>query len=1012
MKFKLIIVFVFTLLCVLLQAQTKVVRGTVFDNNEALPGATVRIEGTQRGTATDANGKYIIIIPANMKTVLLNFSFLGKKTKSIKWNGEKILDVKLKDDAAQLKELVVTARPNINEIDIRSRTGSVLEVDMALVKSKPVASLGLALQGNLPGLQIINTGELGSKPQVRVRGTSSFRKGDLPNEPLYVLDGQVITPETFFTLNPEDIKGIKVLKDAAATALYGIKAANGVLEISSTRGFNIKRAVSYSMKTGITFRGEKSAPLMESKEKLELERLLENPVAPGYLYNEKYIRKTNPFNPNVDKLIERGRTIIDSLSQINTDWYRKLLHANIYQTHTLSMRGGDENTSYYTSLGFMYQGGQLKGNDHKRFSARISLDQQLDSNMVLGLSVNGSMGKTDTPNGSKYSALELVYKLNPYETEETKNLFSYPKMGYPDLFNQFKRVSTDKTVGATVSFNGKITPELEVSAVAGLTFLLNENLSIVPSTAFEERKSGIPPDERGKLTQSKNTTTTTTNNLRVTYNKIFGKHDITLGGNTDYYSTLIDNITLTGRGLFGNVMSAAGVDNSIDGISRARVGGQKELVRNVGFGVVAGYTFDQTYDFFATYKLDASSVLPKNKRNNTAWALGGGWDLKKYSFANAAKWLKSIKLRASYGYTASLQGVSPASTVPTFGYTNWGYDNVRGLQLLALPNLGLQAEKNIIYDYGVRASAGNTDVEVSIYKRTTYNALLEVPIPSSNGFVTQLRNVGTLKNSGLDVSLSQQLISTSDCLSRMRINLSYNQNKVIDLYGVPRIYTVNEEGAELPDYEVGQSIDALFGLNSQGINPKTGAPTFITHDGIERNVFYDFKREDFVYLGRTNPPVTGGIFYSLSYKNLEIDLDLYYTLGGKRKYAYNYVRTGADANFNAVKGQVDEMWFKEGDENKRYPSPFILDVGNKNLMLASTRTIASTDMIRLNSVSIRYRLPSVLMRKMDNIARYITCGLQAANLFTLKRFSEADPESGSIVAPLQPVLTLSLNVTL
>lgn len=1003
-------IFLFCLYTFATQAQTVILRGVVSDGREPLPGVVIRISQTNRGTVTDTNGRYTIVLPSATSHLSLTFSFIGKETKTILWKGEKEINVRLNDKSSQLDEVLIVARPNINEIDVRARTGSIAEVDIMRLKDKPAASLGLALQGNVPGLQIINRGELGQIPEVRIRGVSSLRRGDLANEPLYVLDGQVITSETFFSLNPEDIKDIKILKDAVATALYGTKAANGVLEITSTRGFNGERRISYHMKTGITFRGEQSAQMMNSREKLELERLLENPGAPGFLYSEKYIRRINPANPEVDKLIAKGAAVIDSLSQINTDWYKKLLRTNIYQQHTVSIRGGSDATSYYTSIGYTKQGGQLKGNDFQRISGRISLDQQLSPSAILGLSVNGAYSKTDTPNGSNYSVLELVYQLNPYETENSKELYSFPRRGYTDLFNQFSSTSMSKTLGVSVNLNYNITPELELAAVGGMDFLLKENLSITPPTAFEEVKAGNPINERGKLSQSKNSTTNTTLNVRVTYRKTLAKHNIVLGGNSDYYSTLNEQMSLSGRGLFGRATSAAAIDNSIDGINRVKVGGKKELTRTIGVGVLAGYTYGDIYDFFATYKLDASSVLPKNKRNNSAWALGAGLDLKQYPLLKRTGFLKALRLRMSYGYTASLQGVSPESTIATFQYSPTGYDYVRGLQLLALPNNHLRAEQNRIMDYGFRVSVAQTDIDVSFYRRTTRDALLEIPIASSTGFLTQWQNIGVMENKGVDITLSQQLFRTDNWLSRIRVNFSYNHNKVVSLYGAKRLYT--DPQAVIPDYEVGKPVNMIYGLNSQGINPLTGEPTFVNRDGQEVNLYYNFKREDFVPLGYSVPPMSGSIYFHLSYKNLELNMDFYYTLGGKRAYNFTYVRKESNVFYNAVRGQVEDMWFKPGDENKRYPSPFIISAGYQNLAYPTTRTIGSTDMIRLNNLSLQYKLSQSALKSFGGWLQFATIGLQGSNLFMLKRFAESDPESGNIVAPLQPVITLSLNVTL
>lgn len=212
------------------------ISGTVTDNHgQALPGATVRIKGTMQGTVTDTNGHYTLRGEWAMGDIVL-FTFIGMKEVSVKYTGQKVQDAAMQQDATDVSEVVVVARRNINEIDIRAKSGVVQRVDMERLNDKPMIDMSLALQGAVPGLIVTNTGDLGSKPQIRLRGNSSFRAGDTANEPLYVMDGQIISSDAFLTLNPADIEEIKVLKDAVACALYGVKAANGVIEITSQRG--------------------------------------------------------------------------------------------------------------------------------------------------------------------------------------------------------------------------------------------------------------------------------------------------------------------------------------------------------------------------------------------------------------------------------------------------------------------------------------------------------------------------------------------------------------------------------------------------------------------------------------------------------------------------------------------------------------------------------------------------------------------------------------------------------
>ena len=966
-------------------SKTVKLQGQVNDEaGEALPGVNVFIKGTTVGTVTDLDGNYSLVVPDVMGMEVV-FTFIGKKTKEIKYTGDRFMNVVLKDSYNEMDEVQVRARANVNEIDVRAKTGVVNEVDVRRMNNKPVLDMALALQGMAPGLIVTNKGDLGSKPEIRIRGTSSLREGDAANEPLYVLDGQVISSDAFLTLNPNDIKEIKVLKDAAACALYGIKAANGVLEITSQRGTAGKMVYSYSFSGGVTLRGRRGVDMMNSKEKLELERRLENTATPGYRYSEDYYRKYHANDPNLESLIARGQQVLDSLSRINTDWFKELLRNNFYQEHNLSARGGTEQTSFYASLNYSQQGGRIPGNDIKRVTARLSVDQEITPKLYASLSVNGGYSLTNTPNGTSYSPTDLVYQLNPYETKDVNaELVSFPGRTYADLFNQYSEESSDKRAGVSGSINFRGIEGLEIAAVAGIDYVLSEKLGITPPTAYSEITSGVPERERGKLTKDKNTTMNLSSNVRVTYNRAFGKHDLTLGANFDFYSDHYDNLGITGYGLTKKMQSASGVNQSIEGNRKPSFTSKNEKTAQLGIGVLAGYSWNNIYDLFGTYKSDASSILPSDKRWNSAWAVGAGWSLKNYPFLRDNGVLTELKLRASYGCTASLQGVSPSSAVATFQYSE---------------------------DAGISLGLWNrVTLNAGWYRRRTKDALLDVPIPASNGFTTLKRNIGILENSGIEGELYVKMVDRNNWRMSGRLNLAYNQNKVVDLYHTDCLYT--SEYDMVPSFEEGKSYDMIYGPVSLGINPMTGLPVFRGADGREIAATEKLTREDMVALGHSTPPYSGSFFYSVSYGNFDLDMDFYFVFGGKKAYSFSYVREVSNANYNAIKGQVENMWFQEGDDNKIYHRPYYSSAAVDNLKLyANSRTVGSSDYLRMSSLSLRYRLPYWLIEKTKNVIQYASVAFQASNLFTLTRYKESDPESGSLVGTQQPVFTLNLSVS-
>lgn len=1009
---KWVVAFTMTCSCFMSLAQSPgnyLLVGQVTDEaGEPLPGANVYMRGDiGNGTSTDANGYYSLELPGG-KDIIVEASFLGMKTTSIEYIGQAEQDFVLWPDDNMMMEAVVTGRQNINDVDIRAKAGVINVVDVKRMQDKPMIDMSLSLQGAAPGLVVTNRGDLGTKPEIRIRGNTSFREGDTANEPLYVLDGQVISSDAFMTLNPMDIADIKILKDAVACALYGTKAANGVIEITSVRGTNGETLVTYNFNGGVTMRGRRVVPMMDSAEKLELERLLKNPEAPGYLYSEDYYRRYYPNDPNLDQMIAEGQAVLDKLRQTNTDWFKTLLRNDFYQRHNLSVRGGNSKTSYYASANYSYQGGQIPGNDVSRFTGRISLDQAVGKRGYVSLSVNGGYSKADSPNGSSYSPSSLVYELNPYESPESGELWSYPNRTYDDLVYQYDRTSTEKRFGTTASINLEPLDGLQVDAVAGIDLVLSESLELIPSTAYEEINSGAAENERGRLTKAKNTNTNITTNVRVTYNKIIGKHDFTVGANTDYYWDDIDNMSLTGYGV-GTQKSAAAINQSLEGSRKVSTSNLHEKTAQVGIGVLGGYTFDETYDVFGTYKADASSILPKDKRWNAAWAVGAGWNVKSYF----KDWnpVSALRFKASYGRTANLAGVSPALAMATFSYLDDSYGDTRLLELMSLYNDSLKPEQTVSTEAGVSFGLFNVvSFDVGWYNRVTEDALLDVPIPSSNGFTTLKRNIGVLSNSGIEASVSARILDMNDLRLNLRFSIAYNENKVIDLYDGDRLYT--SEDAIIPDFEVGKAYDMLYGPISLGLDPMTGLPVFQGADGREIQADETLTRDDMVALGHSVPPYSGTINLSFTWKNLEFDADFYYVFGGVKQYAYSYVRYYDDANKNAVKGQVDNMWFKPGDQNKMYHTPFYSSSVIENLTAwPNSKSIGSSDYLRLSMLSLRYRLSEKQLEWTKGVVKYANVALQASNLFTVTRYRESDPESGSLVGQQQPIVTLSLSLS-
>lgn len=980
------------------------------EERNPLPGVSVRVEGSAAKAVTNDEGRYVLTGSWKEQSVI-RFDYLGFATQRITYRGQQMISPTMKPSTTEMKEVVVTARSNINAIDLRAKAGVVENVDVKRLQEKPMIDMALALQGAIPGLVVTNTGELGSDPKIRLRGNSSLRQGNATNEPLYVMDGQVISSETFYNLNPADIKAIKVLKDATACALYGVKAANGVLEITSQRGHAGAPTVNYSTNVGVTTRGRRGIKMMDSAEKLELERRLGNTETPGYRYSEDYYRKYLSGADNLEELIAQGQQKLDSLRGINTDWFDELLRNSIYHRHNLSIRGGSERTTYYLSTNYSYQGGRIEGNDKQRISARLNIDHKLGKIGYAMLGVSGGYSKTQTPNGTSNDPTSLIYQLNPYETK-TGQLWSYPGQTFSDLMNQYSAESTTKDVGANLNLTLTPLPGLDLAAVAGLDLVLDEGHQFTPSTAYSETHNGTAEEARGIYSKNKNTTTNLTANLRATYTHTFGDiHDLTASLNADYYDTNADGLSMTGYGV-GTINSAAAINQSLTGVRHTTVSAPRDKSRQIGFGAVVGYSLQSTYDLYATYKADASSVLPSDKRWNSAWAVGLGWTPTQYAFLKDNKVLTRLNLKASYGVTANLNGVSASSTTGVFAYSTTSYEGQRSLYLMSLYSKDLKPEQNKSLDLGLTADLfGRITFNLNYYNRRTVDALLDVPIPSSVGYTTLKRNIGELENRGIELGVSAKIIDNYDCRLSIGANMAYNDNKVISLYYTDKIYATDE--SLVPDYEVGKSYDMIYGPQSLGINPLTGYPVFLLPDGTEKQTTEALTQSDVVALGHLTPPYSGSMNVSFSYKSFDLDVDFYYVHGGVQRFNYSYVRDKDDANKNAVAGQVEKMWFSKGDENKTYWTPFYTSAtAEENIALyPNSRTVGKSDYLRLSLVSLRYRLPSRQLQRVLPFVKYASVGLQASNLYTWTSYNESDPESGTLAGTTQPVFTMNLNLT-
>ena len=982
-------------------AQTQKHTGSVINQHTKKPvqGAIITVIETKEIYITENDGTFSLESrnPTDILVSHLGFEDVYMTLKNASQ------DIYLNPTIEQLEELLIRCTNNINDIDVRNLTGSVVTLDMTKLSQRAELDMAKLLQGQVPGLTVNYGGELGKKPEIRIRGNASFNYNGSANEPLFVMDGIIISTETFLTLNPNDFTTIKVLKDAPATALYGIKAANGVIELTSKRGFDGKAIFNFSMKQGITLRGERPVEMMGTNEKLAFEERMEMLGTPGYQFSEKYLTKKYQNSPLLQAKLAEGNSMLDSLKQYNTDWFKELIKPNHFQSYNLSVRGGTSKNTYFYSLNYSKQGGRIPGNDIDHITARANLNYTITENFNLAINNSFGVATTTTENGMDNDPTSLAYLLNPYETKGSKTLYSFDNSrSYKDLTNQFYQKSTTKRFSSALVMQWDVLPELNISGVMGADYSLGEVHKRIYSRAYSQRDN--PVNAQGYLAEEDTKHFDYSSNIRASYQKQIGEHDFFIGINADYYLSNIKSLAASGYGLADDINSISGINNSLTGTYAPNNFGNKIKNAQLGFGAALGYTFHNTYDFYASIKKDGSSLLPSNNRWNNAWSTGIGWSPSEYAFFAKQALLTSLKLKASLGYTASMVGISPRDITTTYSNSNDFYGESRILQLLALPNKELRPQQtystNFTIDFGF---FNRFNLTTTLYNEVTKEAIVSVPIASSNGFKVYTKNIGEIENKGIEFMLNGDVLRFDNFKWNAAISMSYNANKVKKLYGADKIYLSDQ--SVIPEYEVGKPLGVIYGLLDNGVYPINGLPQYVDNDGNIINFNDRVSPNYFHNLGYSIAPYSGFINNYFNYKNWSLTVNINYSTGGKATYSKSYVRDSTNATKNAIAGQLDNMWFDVGDEDKLYPAKKLPSSVYDLYQYPTTKTVYKTDYIKINYVQIGYNITKNTF--INHYFKSLQVNLQADNMFTYR----SHKDKGSLNDVLQPILTFSLNAT-
>ncbi|MBU2651723.1 MAG: TonB-dependent receptor [Bacteroidetes bacterium] len=938
-------------------AQEVTVSGTVSSSQDGstLPGVSVVIKGTQQGTVTDINGKYSIKAEASSTLV---FSFIGMETREEAVGGRSTIDILLSPTVQSLEEVVVVGYGTESR---KLLTSSISDFKPKDINEIPLENIDAAIQGKATGVQVVqNSGTPGGGMTVRIRGNNSINAG---NEPLYVIDGIPMLTGNFgqigfsgqninaiSDLNPNDIESISILKDASATSIYGARASNGVVLITTKRGKVEKTNINFSAYGGFQMAEKKLDMLDASEWMVYRNELKANEGAPP-VYSQEEID-----NPPVD-----------------TDWLDEVFRTGALMNYELSATGGNEKTTFYISGGYSYEDGILIGTDFKRLNGRLNLDHNLTSRLKIGTGIglsnswNNRVEGDQSLNGPLPNAISLPPVYPVYNSDGSYNEDG-PYANPVAIANEASNLAQNFRTIANIFANYRILEGLNFETKWGIDYLsLNEH-SYDPMTTRQGSKYNGLGIEGNTIA-----TNFTTNNF-FTYAKTFRAiHELEAMAGYSYEryvrkSSYIEATEFPNE-YFQYITSAANI--------RTATASKVEDRTNSFFGRVK-YNLKNRYIITLSGRYDGSSKFGKNNKYGFFPAISAAWRVSEEEFFAPVSFVNDLKLRVSYGYTGN-DGI-PRFSSPALYSGGANYGGYPGTYPVQIPNPDIRWESTAQFDAGFDLEVVNSRIRLvfDYYYAKTTDLLLDRPVSATSGFAGVIDNIGELENKGFEIGLSTDNIKAKDFTWTSVLNFSRNRNKILKLYNGQPIDNLGRGSNYIGE---GEPFGIFYGYHSLGVDPSTGDIVFedVNGDGV-------ITSEDRKKIGDPNPDFYGGFSNVFTYKQLSLNVFLQFSYG-------NDIYNGTRVYIESLKGDDNQLttildrWQQPGDETD-IPRATMTDPNNNNR--TSSRFIEDGSYLRIKEVILSYAFSKELTRKLGLSGLKIFA--TAYNLFTFTNYSGMDPE--------------------
>lgn len=942
--------------------QTTKIKGTIVDYKTAEPiiGASVKVKGTKLAAITDIDGHFELNAPEG---ATLMVSYVGYKNEEFEArNGMRI---EIHEDSESLDEIVVVGYGTQKK---ESLTGAMTNLKADKLKDVTSATVENMLNGKVSGVYVApGSGRPGSTGAIVIRGQTSINGATAP---LWVVDG-VIVGNSAGDLNPDDIESMTVLKDAASTAIYGSEGANGVVVVTTKQARHEKMSITLSAKAGVSTLSRGNMEMMNGAEFYDYYKSFQNVEAVNFpRWNE-------------------------DLRNSNFDWFKLAKKTGSTQDYNVTLNGGNEKMQSMFTMGYFKEEGAVKGYDLNRYSTRIKVVYKPYEWLTIKPNLSGSR-TTDT---DRQYSVGAMYSMLPWDNP-------FDKDGNP-VPNQYEGWVNSKgsnylydlakgNYGSSCSYDLSGGFDFDIKIMPWLTFSSVNNYSYYNSQShgYTDPKSVGGEGVDGRITEYNYNTTRRYTNQLLRFQKSWGKHNVNglLAYEFNDWEMKFTDVYATGF--------LSGFEDFTTTSKPEKANGYRQAWAKQSYFTQWRYNYDNRYFGEVSLRRDGRSNFGSNNRYGNFFSFSGAWNMNNESWFKA-EWVDMLKLRASFGSVGNV----PTSLYPSYSLYSVGatYNEMSGALISQIGNKDLTWEKTFTTGVGIDAAffQNRLTANLDFYVKNTSNILYQVPVTGLVGVTSIWKNIGKMRNTGVELTIGSDIIRTKDLTWNVTANISHNSNELRDLYkqrDANGNYVVKpviiSDGTSIAGtaqrlLEIGEPVDTYYMKEWAGVNPEDGKPQWYMDDANGNKVVTDsYSKASYYKCGKSSPDVYGSFSTSLFYKNFDLQANFGYSLGGQ---IYSYFRQEYDSD-GAYAGDRNQMklqsgwtrWQKPGDK-ATHPRAMYNNQDKGNL--ASSRYLESSDYLKLRSLTLGYNFD---LKKYG--IQTLRLSVSGENLFCITDYSGVDPE--------------------